>query len=230
MKLPLYLHIRGIDARAGAWRAAPHSWLSAAEQDELARWRDPARRDEWLTGRWLLKEMVLRLDCSMGSDVEILSRDVHGRGRPPCVLAFGCALPLHVSLAHAGGTVWAALSTSPRHRVGIDLVPADSFHRHAGPLWFTDAELRRLEQPHDPFLPATLWAAKEAVYKATSRGEPFVPARIEVGRHDSGHYTWSRDGVPTSPDDTLFFRRTAGSILALAVVQAACTNTGVRHD
>jgi 4'-phosphopantetheinyl transferase EntD len=135
-------------------------------------------------------------------------------------------VPLHVSLAHAGGTVWAALSTSPHHRVGIDIVPRESFHDRAAGLWCTKAEQRWLRHACDQSLAARLWAVKEAVYKATNRGEPFVPARIEVGRHVSGRYTWSRDGVPPDPDDTLFVRRTAESILALAVAHAARAKFG----
>lgn len=232
MTLPAHLRICRFDARAGAWRDAPQTWLSAAEQEELARWRDPARRAEWLAGRWLLKGMILSTVPSMGSgaEIEVLSRDPRGRGRRPCVLAAGRAVPLHVSLAHAGGTVWAALSTCPHHRVGIDVVPRGSFHDRATGLWFTEAEQCWLRYACDPSLAARLWAVKEAVYKAANRGEPFVPACIEIGRDNSGRFTWSRDGVPSGPDDTLFVRRTAGSSLALAVVHAACANTGVRHD
>lgn len=228
MNLPAHVCLRSIDARAGAWRAAPETWLSAAERDEFGHWRNPARRDEWLAGRWLLKQMVLGKPAH--AELEVLSRDPHGRGRRPCVLAAGRAVPLHVSLAHAGGSVWAALSTSPHHRVGIDVVPRGSIHDRALELWLTQAEQGWLRHACDPSLAARLWAAKEAVYKATNRGEPFVPARIEIGRDDFGRYTWSRDGVVPHTDDTLLVRHTARSILALAVVHTACANTGVRHD
>lgn len=271
MTLPPHIFIGSIDARAGECRAAPQTWLSAAEQDEFASWRNPNRRVEWLAGRWLLKEMifgnlsreersgsressdVLRLPYSSQfsqiplrrqvaaalkrphsapahSEIEILSRDVRGRGRPPCVLAAGRALPFHLSLAHAGGRVWAALSTSRHHRIGIDVVRCGSFRDRAMELWFTQAEQGWLQQGRDTSVLAVLWAAKEAVYKATNRGEPFVPALIEIGCDGSGRYTWLRDGVSPGPDDLLLVRRTAGAIFALAVAHAACANSGVRHD
>jgi 4'-phosphopantetheinyl transferase EntD len=253
MKLPPRVRIRRIDARAGAWRVAPQTWLTSAERDELAHWRDPARRDEWLAGRWLLKEMIRRelrarsrirqgsgawsidvrllaTSAATDSEIEVLSRDPLGRGRPPCVLAAGRALPLHVTLAHTGHVVWAALSTRFDCRIGIDVVPCGAFHDRATGLWFTEAEQIWLQQARDPFLPARLWAVKEAVYKATNRGESFVPARVEIGRNDSGRLSWLRDGVSSGSDDTLLVRRSAASIIALAIVSTACEKTGVRHD
>ena len=55
----------------------PRPWLSRAEQDELARWAAPARRRQWLAGRWLAKWLVERAlgGATETRHVEILTRD-----------------------------------------------------------------------------------------------------------------------------------------------------------
>jgi phosphopantetheinyl transferase len=54
-------------------------------------------------------------------------------------------------------------------------------------VWFTSAERRWLgEGP--PELAATLWAIKEAVYKAVGARRPFAPRAIEVLLHQRGGF------------------------------------------
>jgi 4'-phosphopantetheinyl transferase EntD len=215
---------RFLDRHAHATR-----WLSPAEQDEFTRLRAARRRGEWLAGRWLIKGMLQRRvaeDSETTSrvelcEIEILSRDALGRGQPPRVVLAGRLLPWHLSLAHHSGIVWGAVSTDADLRVGIDVVPAEPIDLRADDLWFTPAELRWLRRSNDRLLGATLWSVKEAVYKATNRGEPFIPARIEVSQAAAGGFRWSRDGRPCGTDDALHVRQSGENIVAVASVREA---------
>lgn len=211
------LLIRSCDHKIMELCGSESGWLSPAELDELARLRDARRRSEWLAGRWLLKEVLRRnLTGACPGEIEVLSRDSRGRGQPPRVLLAGRLLPWHVSLAHDGGRVWAAVSTEPEIRVGIDVVPAEPVGGCFSDLWFSAGELRWLNSSYNRLLGPTLWAIKEAVYKATNRGEPFAPARIEVAPNADG-FTWSCDGTPCGEDDCVSVRRTDGFIVVVAI-------------
>lgn len=214
------------DARSMGCHAEGAGWLSPAEQDEFARLRDIRRRNEWLAARFLLKGMLQRSFAGNGGsttgielcNIEILSRDVRGRGQPPRVLLAGRLLSWHVSLAHQDGIVWAAVSVDPDVRVGIDVVPAEPMDLRGDDLWFTPGEVRWLRQSNDPLLGTTLWAVKEAVYKATNRGEPFVPARIDVAPDAAGGFTWSRHGIPCVRNDSVSVARLNRTIVVVASV------------
>ncbi len=227
---------RMFDSRCGEWSAAPETWLSTAEREEYARWRDAGRRREWLGGRWLVKGMIQSALAESSperapagcDEIEVLSRDAAGRGRPPRALVAGRLLPWHVSLAHHGGVVCAVVSTAPGLRVGIDVVSTEALNRRAcvcGP-WFTVRERRWLQHSPDRQLAGTLWAVKEAVFKATNRGDPFLPERIEVGRRAVDRYTWTRDDLPQGADDSLIVSRRAGFIVAVALVRPGVTREG----
>ena len=61
--------------------------------------------------------------------------------------------------------------------MGVDLVEPVRLGRGFVAQWFTPAERRWL---HSDDFAAVAWAVKEAVYKATNRGEPFRPQSVEV--------------------------------------------------
>jgi len=207
-------------------------WLSPAEQDEFSRLRDKRRRSEWLAGRWLLKGMLWRSLTENGDrrseidlcDLEVFSRDPRGRGQPPRALFAGRMLPWHISLAHHSGIVWAAVSVAPDVRVGIDVVQAEPMDLRASDLWFTRGELQWLERSNDRLLGTTLWAVKEALYKATNRGEPFVPVQIEVAPYPVGGFTWSRAGIPCGWNDSIRVCRLSQTIVVTVSVCSEVAN------
>jgi phosphopantetheinyl transferase len=88
-------------------------------------------------------------------------------------------LPWSLSIAHTPRAVLVALGRTPGVRVGVDLVEPVTLPRGFAEVWFTAAE-RRLLRDAQPSVAATLWAIKEAVYKAAGAGRPFAPRAIEV--------------------------------------------------
>ncbi|MFO1093173.1 MAG: 4'-phosphopantetheinyl transferase superfamily protein [Planctomycetaceae bacterium] len=213
------------------------TWLTAAEQEELAYWRHARRREAWLAGRWLLKRMLNRAHGGMNPDAgddgwrtwEVLSSDGHGRGRAPRVLREGRACSCHVSLAHAGDVVWGAISHAAQVRVGIDVVADRPLSHGACELWFTRRERVRL-CPSEGRLSPALWGGKEAVYKALNRGEPFVPAEFEVDRDCQGRWTWTHNGVSRGAGDWLDVEWAGGWIVATAAVAVETLPENSAHD
>lgn len=179
----------------GRWPAddarAARCWLTATEQSELDRLHDPARRAQWLAGRWTAKQLLEReLGERSGAggvprgsfalhDIQITTRDSRGRGIRPRVAVHGRELPWSLSISHSERGVLVALATANDCSLGVDLatkqVRAPGFLR----LWFSAAERRWLAA--DPARrTATLWAMKEATYKAGQAGEGWCPRAIEV--------------------------------------------------
>ncbi len=161
---------------------APDGWLSRAEQAELARWRSPARQVQWMAGRRVAKRLVadvLGMSVADLGTIEILSRDGAGRPVPPRVHVAGRMLPWSMSIAHTERGAMAAVCYDPDATIGVDLVVLGRDWRGLARMWFTPGEQRRLDAAgHDKT--ATLWAVKEAFYKAVNAGEPFAPRRFEV--------------------------------------------------
>jgi len=233
MSIPVAILTRSCNASSGGWPSDLRSWLSAAERDEHARLRHAPRRVEWLAGRWLLKRMLQdRLlpagDISNESllDIVILSRDARGRGASPRALIDGRALAGHISLAHHDGDVWAAVSPTSEIRVGIDVVAARPVNRRVSSMWYTPREREWLARWSDHMLGAAVWAAKEAVYKATNFGEPFSPALCEICEPLRDAWTWTGNGS----ESWLDVRHLGGQFVAAAAVRMRHPKSGASHD
>ncbi|MER5950421.1 hypothetical protein ABT127_30720 [Streptomyces sp. NPDC001904] len=148
--------------------AADERTLADWERSRLARARVPARRDDVLAARLLLRWCAARVTGSPAAEVELRQHcpdcDRAGHGRP-----FLRAHPwLGVSASHAEGLVAAAVGHG---RVGVDVEPYDRVP--------PDPELMRRRFPalspgHHP--PAsddlTLWVRAEARFKAGDAAQP----------------------------------------------------------
>jgi len=171
-----------------AGRSLVDQWLSPGESRMHARLGDSSRRQGWLAGRVLAKRMLLdhlAAGRKEGTElqprrVEIDSGDVRRRGRRPAVRLDGRSLPVSLSISHTDGAVLVALACEAGVSVGADLVDRAELGAGFARMWFTPAERRWLESEGDPELAATIWAIKEAVYKAVNRGEAFRPRSVEV--------------------------------------------------
>jgi phosphopantetheinyl transferase (holo-ACP synthase) len=166
-------------------------WLSTGERQVYARLADPRRRAAFLAGRILAKRLILfeyRAALRLGAavvhptDVDIDSGLLRGQRECPRVKIAGQPLPWSLSLAHTQRAVLVALGRMPGVRVGVDLVEPVVLPRGFSEVWFTAAERRSLREG-EPGLAATLWAIKEAVYKAAGAERPFTPRTIEVLPH-----------------------------------------------
>jgi phosphopantetheinyl transferase len=172
-------------------------WLSAAERRERDRWHDINRRVAWLAGRRLGKQLIVEvLQCGTGraesctshpARIEILSRDKRGRGVRPVVTVDDALFPLSLSISHSTRGVLVALATRPGLTIGVDLAIPGEVRPRSLRTWFTAGERDRFDRA-DLFESATVWAIKEAVYKACHEGERFAPRQIDVFRCSRGGY------------------------------------------
>ena len=173
---------------------ASHAWLSAQEQREFERLHDPRRREQWLAGRWLSKQLLQEATgVKNASRFEILTRDQRQRGVRPRMLLDSHILDWTLSIAHSDRGLLVAIAPSNVWSVGVDLVVDVPSHESFSRTWFTPLEHRWLQD--DPQSRArTLWAIKEAVYKAAHVGEAWDPRQIEVSPRSAGQFECSYRG------------------------------------
>jgi len=154
-------------------------WLSAAEQSELAAWRDHKRREQWLAGRWIAKRLLCRSTLTEELlRVEILSRTAEGLGSQPRIIVDGRRLDRRLSISHAGRSVLVGLG-APHSKIGVDLaldLPRSERFRAA---WFSPRENAWLGSSPERRGPI-LWGLKESIFKATAEGQAWSPRVVEV--------------------------------------------------
>jgi len=155
-----------------AQRTGP-SWLSDAEQSRLARISASARREQFIAGRRLARQI---LAAAHGGDPAAWVLTAPDAG-PPTVSGPAPG-PIHLSISHSGTLVACAVAASP---VGVDLeVPrrARDFFALADAVC-SPAERARLhaaEPARREALFHECWTLKEAWLK--SRGEDMSPGRL----------------------------------------------------
>jgi phosphopantetheinyl transferase len=163
------------------------SCLSTRELAELDTWHNAERRRNWLQGRILTKQLIaanVNRDLPI-AEIEILSRTHSSR---PCIWCGGQEQSWSFSISHTDRGVLAALCFDPNTSVGVDLTACQPFRDSFIRLWFTVAEIDWLRSTKSPALPAFLWAAKEALFKACNQGESFDPRQVEVLPEGSCRY------------------------------------------
>ena len=177
------------------------NWLSGPERVECDHWRSPIRRQAWLSGRWIAKQMVCQrwsLDSESMPDISIRSIDQNGQAVRPSIEIQGVPETAYcLSITHTEKAVLVALSNTSATRVGIDLCDQKDLPDSFAQTWFTPLERQQLDSlaadpdayPHEAVVEKTrlrtnwitkTWATKESIYKAYNRGEPFAPLQIEV--------------------------------------------------
>jgi len=168
--------------------ALPLAWLGAAELGELARLGDANRRTQWLAGRWLSKQLIgEETNVAALGDLQIVSRDDRRRGVKPEIWLGALRLDWSLSISHSDRGVLVALAATGETSVGVDLtvrVPASESFESA---WFSAMERSRLAGDRQRRA-RTLWAIKEAVYKAANAGESWDPLNVEVTATAKGEF------------------------------------------
>jgi hypothetical protein len=171
-------------------------WLSPGEHEVLARLADSRRRAAFLRGRILSKRLILvefRAALRLGTavihpaQIEIDSGLARQKHEGPRITIAGRQLPWSLSIAHSERGVLVALGRTPAVQVGVDLAEPVALSRGFADVWFTPAE-RRLVGGGPADLAVTLWAIKEAVYKAVGDAWPFTPRAIEVLPREPGRF------------------------------------------
>lgn len=192
------------------WRGGPR------EQAEYQRLTSADRRVTWQWGRVLsrlmLQECGIGVDAAEADGVEILSRNAQGQSDRPCVWRNGAVWPVRLSISHSSRGV--AVAVSGTDMVGIDLVDLQQVPPGTLWVWMTDAERAWVRQD-DHVQQATVWAIKEAVYKAVQTGESFAPRRISVARAVDG-YTCQYAGRGADEACEIQVSEVDGHVLAVA--------------
>ena len=165
------------------------SWLSEPELWELDRLRETSRRQQWLAGRWLAKELLASITGHAAASIEITARNRSGLGRAPVVIIAGEAADWRLTISHTSRGVLAAVAAKAAWRIGADLTEATNLSANFRRLWFTAAEQAWIARR--PLLRAAqLWALKESIFKACNTGEPWTPRAIEVKIDRNGCRGW----------------------------------------
>jgi len=195
-------------------------WLGPRELRHYARFKDQRRREGWLLGRVLAKQLLLEnADTPVGEprEIEIISRDSQGRAVRPEVTVGGRRQPWSLSISHTDTAVLAAVCFGPAIGLGVDLVRLQPLGRGFVQAWFDRREQALLGE--GGLLEAcTLWAAKEAVYKAAGSGDSFAPRQIRLRLSPLGGYTCTYRGVDLSDNCRVRTWTAGGHVAALAVV------------
>jgi 4'-phosphopantetheinyl transferase len=163
----IHLAVAQVDALVAAM-PAPAAWLSAAELTRLAQIRVPARRAQFLAGRWLVRELL-----NLHRPGVAWSMNAPPQGPPQVLAPHGPAM--HASISHSGAQVACAIAPMP---LGIDLeVPRRA--RDIEGLVRTVCTAREQARLATGDVSAgfyACWTLKEAWLKA--RGEDMSPGRL----------------------------------------------------
>lgn len=184
------------------------TWLSENERELWSAMRARERAEAWLLGRLLAKQLLMERLSELNTGhapatpdrIEIYSTDGLGRAVRPWVVIDGRSQPWILSIAHSSRSVLVALSDSSDVGVGVDLASIGAVSDAIVELWFTPGEttwVRESERVEQARRAATIWALKEAIYKATNRGDQFRPRQIDVVYGDRGEIAVRLDGRET---------------------------------
>jgi 4'-phosphopantetheinyl transferase len=158
--------------------------LDGVERARLERLRNVEDRDRFVAAHALLRIMVgHHLGCP--PEQVVLSTTCPrcgGPHGPPRLVSGGEEPAPHLSLAHAGGRVMAAVSTAGPVGVDVDVEASTAFAGFdAVALAATErAVVARLPSARRPSARVTAWVRKEAVLKATGDGLRVPPSDVVV--------------------------------------------------
>ncbi len=173
-----------------------NAWLSDSECELAARFGHHDRRYQWLAARFVAKQLIvehLRQTCSSPTTIDlrsvyIQSTDATGRPIRPRAYVAGRLQDWSLSISHSESVVYVALSIQKSLSVGVDVIDMQSPNRTRLIAWMSGRERQTFSANGngDRWCSARDWAVKEAVYKATNRGESFMPGKLEVFRDRHG--------------------------------------------
>lgn len=188
-------------ARLTEWSglSLDQNWLSHQEREECDRWRTPERRQMWLAGRWVAKQLIrqnLPDTSTHAGEITILSTNDQKRSvRPSIQIREQPQTDWCLSITHSQRGVLVALAQGSNIKVGIDICEPHSFPASFQNTWFTPREQAAFAMGI-PELVRRTWTAKEAIYKAVNQGEPFAPRQIEI--------SWAASSIVCRYGDYIF--------------------------
>jgi phosphopantetheinyl transferase len=162
--------------------APPSGWLAPGEQQRAAEIRSSQRALQWLSGRWLAKQLLLQLvgDADLTPcELHIESRDGRELGTRPRVYREGRLQSWQLSISHSSKFVYVAASTDEDHRVGVDVTPRQTLSPAFQRFWLAREERAWCRRQGDQQA-CTLWSLKESWFKAVGGEQTFVPRQLDV--------------------------------------------------
>ncbi len=191
-----FRHIQRREMQSRFAAVRPHDWLTESELRRCTELHDRDRQEQWLFGRLLAKELIsdaldrqqIGMQPVRFNDIEIDSRDEGGQAVRPSILLGESRIDYSLSISHTDNMIAAALSHDQSVTVGVDLVSTSHTRAESLLLWMTPRERKWLTNSGNEREVLKAWGLKEAIYKATNRGEHFVPHRIEILPNGKSRY------------------------------------------
>jgi 4'-phosphopantetheinyl transferase len=194
-------------------------WLCDAERHTLAGLRFAKRRNDWLLGRWTVKQAIrscLQNDLSLSS-LEIRVAD---NGAPE---AFRDDAPggVSISISHSNNRSLCAVGP-PNHAIGCDLEQLEIREESIVTDYFTPEEIslcRRTSESEKALTINLIWSAKESSLKILREGlrRDTRSIRIEPDfkRQEGGWSRWTGFCLETSSIFYGWWRNSEGFVYTL---------------
>ena len=202
------------------------NWLTISEELYLQTLRFPKRREEWLAGRWLAKNLLVMVsDTLSDTPLNEISIEKKSDGSPFAVWK-GNILPGSISISHRSGFIAAAWTPCSEFRIGIDLELVEPKAISFIEDYFTRNEKETVlnqEPEKQACVSSLIWSAKEAVMKAMHTGLSIDTRQVEFGFFPVDHnITWQSLCVLHYPEKSnnadLYWQRQGEIIISLAVL------------
>jgi len=193
----IYVLIHTIEDSQAFWEEAGFdTWLSPREKERLTALRFQKRRNEWLHGRWVAKQLLKRVCPSFQalplSDM-VIDNLLDGS---PIFMTQDQEVSGDLSISHREGWACVAFSSSGNFHIGIDVEKVEKRELAFYTDYFSDREIegeRLFPLSREAYF-TLLWSAKESVVKALKTG-----LRIDVQKIEVFPQKFERETVPSPP-------------------------------
>jgi phosphopantetheinyl transferase len=148
-------------------------WLSLPEQNRYQQFRFPKRQKDWLSGRWvaknLLSNLIIYSDTLPFRELSILNED----SGAPFVIWRDQRLAGSLSISHRSDCAITAFCFDPEISIGIDLEAIEAKSLGFVEDYFTEPEVHMvltLPKEEQALAASLLWSGREAIVKALQIG------------------------------------------------------------
>lgn len=165
--------------------------LAARELALLGPRATAKRRDDFLRGRWIAKQLLVSGSARSADQVLVLP---DADGVPQAFDESGAPLGVCLSISHTSGLALAVRSPSPL-RVGGDIEQRITNPRLIAEHYFTEAEQSLCGQSAEAEYSSratAIWALKEAMLKAIGQGLRFPTRAVQVQQVPALSGQWQR--------------------------------------
>ncbi len=150
------------------------NWLSPGELERYQSFRFDKRKQDWLSGRWVAKNLIFELIKEQNTfELKEISIGNHSAGDPFVILREEI-LNGSLSISHRGGKSAAAFTSIPNISIGIDLELIEEKSEGFIEDYFNEGETKEVMSfakiGKKDCLASLLWSAKEALLKAHQIG------------------------------------------------------------